>query len=518
MDSLGMYIIIFVYLVIPGLVVGSALLFAALWMRGKAIGKRMTLINATLLVVTMLVIAVYRWLGVLGVFVLFDEFLVYLAWAAAAALFLAFILVNLLPGRAYIFNHLVTALLFAFALNYFVDPPMAFISDSFKYQENRNSWDIYHAEGLSAFDAQFKGKTQQEKYSLYSVAIMDKTAPKEIYSYFIGQLGSPLKDDQGSLDYVAHKSNYYQIPFFDAIHQKNLTALQVFIDEFKTASPEELKHYQDIVYAAPPSWLGLEETFARKGNPLYQKPRESDDDLKLADLILSAFPLLALTKEDKRPIIDISIENADLRAMQLFAKYSQPSGETLTAASYVLAGETDKLVKLLKTQPSLLNHQMTIGKLYPGGTNLLSYIVMFGNQNTLQAVLPMINWQDENLYYSRGYSLILAHAAGRVAGVLRGGSDEKSEDAVSAFALFLNKLLEEKITVSDEQLWNIVTNDFYINNGRDKRNVFNREAIKTICDSSAGAQFLTYVNHLDKNYTNERIKLSVAEITKVCGG
>ncbi|VFS47548.1 hypothetical protein [Budvicia aquatica] len=161
---------------------------------------------------------------------------------------------------------------------------------------------------------------------------------------------------------------------------------------------------------------------------------------------------------------------------------------------------------------------MTIGKLYPGGTNLLSYIVMFGNQNTLQAVLPMINWQDENLYYSRGYSLILAHAAGRVAGVLRGGSDEKSEDAVSAFALFLNKLLEEKITVSDEQLWNIVTNDFYINNGRDKGNVFNREAIKTICDSSVGAQFLTYVNHLDKNYTNERIKLSVAEITKVCGG
>jgi hypothetical protein len=34
--------------------------------------------------------------------------------------------------------------------------------------------------------------------------------------------------------------------------------------------------------------------------------------------------------------------------MRLFAKYSQPGSEILTAASYVLGGETDEFVDILK--------------------------------------------------------------------------------------------------------------------------------------------------------------------------
>lgn len=518
MNSSGFLIVMLCVFVIPTFVGGAILFFLILWRKGKVIGKNMTVIFAILFLATIILSAVYQYLGVIGTFTL-DHFL-YFSWAAGAALFLALVFFSLSPAKHVIFVHTVILLFFTFVANKFIDPSIEQIEMNFTLRNSANNiaefkLNEFTLQKLPDFDRLFKSKSQQEQYELYFSAIYNKSLPKELYQYFVQQLGSPLKNRQGSFDYISNHSDYYSIPFFDAIHEQNLTALQVFIDAIQASSDEEHKHAQEIVYAAPAEWTGLEDTFTRPIDVFNDKPTQPDSVLKQAELLLSAFPELARTKKGE-VIIDSTIQNANVRAMKLFAKYSQPGSATLTAASYVLAGETDKIVDILKAQPLLLRQQITIGKYYPGSTNLLFYIIMFGNENTIQAIMPMINWQDPELYYNEGNSYVLAYAARRVKGVLRNASLETQEDAVDVFTLLLNTQLRERPNILTRQLWEIATDDFHIDNWPNQGDKFDDEAIRSICNSNAGPRFLHYVDALGEKNNNEKVKSLIAGVKKAC--
>lgn len=520
MNGFGMFAFIFCYTIIPWVVIGSALIFVALWSRGWVIGKQMSLIVITLLVSSMISISIYRYLGILDFFVLFDEYMYYLSWAACAALIFAFVLTYTLPAKAYIFTHIATILLFALFLNYLVNPSIDYIKGVFEHNRNENNLSQVNSQETAAIAHQFEDKTQKEKYSLYTQAIYDNNLSKEVYQYFIQQFGNPLKDEQGSLDYKSlSEYDYYTIPFFTAIHEKNLTALQVFIDYLKGTSPEELKHSQACAYGVPTNFFRLENNFATLYDPmnknLNNEPDEAKINLKIAELILPIFPKLAITK-DGSPIVDITIQNADLNAMKLFSKYSTPSSKTLATASYVLSGDVEKLVDTLNSQPSLLNQKMTIGNYYSESTTLQFYIFLFGKKEIIQAISPMIKWKSEDLYYNEGYSFALAYAARRLKAVLRGESEETNQDAIDIFSFLINTTTQNKMKISNDQLWDITIDELYIDNGKDKRNVFNDEAIKAICTSDIGPQYLEYVSKLDRVNTNDRIKLTIDEVIKVC--
>ncbi|HAB6729181.1 TPA_asm: hypothetical protein GYI98_003727, partial [Salmonella enterica subsp. enterica serovar Java] len=271
--------------------------------------------------------------------------------------------------------------------------------DDFKFSE-------FTPEKLPDLDRIFKSKSQPQQYDAYLQAIYNNDSPKELYQYFVQQLGSPLKNRQGSWDYSSNKSEYYDIPFFQAIQAENLTALQVFIDAIKNGSPEERKQAKDIVDAVPSYWLELELVFY----PQVSRHIASDSELKQADLILSAFPELAITKEGVS-IIDLTILSADARATKLFAKYSHPSSAALTAAGYVLTGETDKVIDVLNVQPSLLNKKIATQKYY-SSMSLLDYITRFGKEDIVRKVYSMISRQDGELYNNS--DSILFHATGRI--------------------------------------------------------------------------------------------------------
>lgn len=518
MNNSGFVLVIFLVFIIPIMVGGATLVFLFLWGKGRIIGKNMSITSVILLVAGVILLGVYEYLGVIDAFT-FDYFL-YFSWAAGAVLFLALISFSISPKKHAVFIHVINLLLFTFVVNKFIDPSIDRIKMSFTMRDSANNiaefkLNEFLPQKLPDIERLFKSKSQQEKYELYSAAIYNKKLPKELYQFFVQQLGSPLKNRQGSFDYAAHHSDYYSIPFFDAIHEQNLTALQVFIDVIQSSSDDERKHAQDIVYAAPAKWTGLEDTFTRQINVFHDKRTQPDGVLKQAELLLSAFPGLAKTKNGAA-IINSTIQNADVRAMKIFAKYSQPGSATLTAASYVLAGETDKLAAMLKTQPLLLRQQITIGKYYPASTNLLFYIVMFGNENIIQTILPMINWQDPELYYNEGNSYILAYAARRVKGGLHNASLETQEDAVDVFTLLLNTQLREREDILTRQLWEIATQDFYTDSWPNNGGNFDDKAIRSICYSSAGPQFLHYVDTLYEQGNNERVKSLAAGIKKAC--
>lgn len=518
MNSGGFLILILLVFVIPTIVGGSVLVFLILWGKGNVIGKNMTITSITLFLATIILSVIYEYLGAINTFT-FDHFL-YFSWAAGAALVLALVFFSISSAKHIALIYVVTLLFFSLVANKFIDPSIERIKMTFSMRDSANTvsefkLNEFTVQKLPDFDRLFKSKSQQQQYELYSSAIYNKSLPKELYQYFVQQLGSPLKNRQGSFDYVSNHSDYYSIPFFDAIHEHNLTALQVFIDAILASSDEERKHAQEIVYAAPAKWTGLEYTFTQPIDVFHDKHTQPDSVLKQAEMLLSAFPELAKTKEGMN-IIDSTIQNADVRAMKIFARYSQPGSEVLTAASYVLAGETDNIVDVLKAQPLLLRQQITIGKYYPGSTNLLFYIVMFGNEDIIRAVIPMINWQDPELYYNEGHSYILAYAALRVKGGLRNASLEPQKDAVDIFTLLLNTQLHEGKNILSKQLWNIATDDFHIDKWPNKGDVFDDEAIRSICSSDMGPQFLRYIDTLDKQNNNEKVKLLIAGIKKAC--
>lgn len=159
---------------------------------------------------------------------------------------------------------------------------------------------------------------------------------------------------------------------------------------------------------------------------------------------------------------------------------------------------------------------MTIGNYYSGSTTLQFYIFLFGKKEIIQAISPMIKWKSEDLYYNEGYSFALAYAARRLKAVLRGESEETNQDAIDIFSFLINTTTQNKMKISNDQLWDITIDELYIDNGKDKRNVFNDEAIKAICTSDIGPQYLEYVSKLDRVNTNDRIKLTIDEVIKVC--
>ncbi|HDC2123623.1 TPA: hypothetical protein O7X39_002181 [Salmonella enterica] len=375
--------------------------------------------------------------------------------------------------------------------------------DDFKFSE-------FTPEKLPDLDRIFKSKSQPQQYDAYLQAIYNNDSPKELYQYFVQQLGSPLKNRQGSWDYSSNKSESYDIPFFQAIQAKNLTALQVFIDAIQNGSPEERKQAKDIVDAVPSDWLELRLVFY----PQVSRHIASDSELKQADLILSAFPELAITKEGVS-IIDLTILSADVRAMKLFAKYSHPSSAALTAAGYVLTGETNKIIDVLHVQPSLLNEEIATREYYSSVT-LLSYITRFGKEDVVRKVYSMISRQDGELYNNS--DTILFHATERIHDKLSKGSKENEQESVAIFSFILNSLAHESVNISNEQLWEIVTEKFYIDNlyYGPKVERFNDEAIKAICTSPFGPQFLHYVNNLDKPDNDHKIKISIAAIRRNC--
>ncbi|MBZ7650631.1 hypothetical protein [Klebsiella grimontii] len=517
MNGNGFLFVIFCVFIIPALIGGGFLIFLILWSKGRVIGKSMSVAYVFLFFAAIILCAVYKYLGFLYTFTL-DHF-IYFSWAAGAALILALILFSTFSVKNAGFIHALTLLTFALIANKFIGPSMEQVDMSFAERDRANSIAEFRlgkftVQKLPELDRLFKSKSQQEQYEIYLFAIYDKSLPKELYQYFVQQLGSPLKNRQGSFDYVANQSDYYTIPFFEAIHSQNLTALQVFIDAIQASSAAERKQAQDIVYAAPAQWTGLEHTFAQPIDVYYKRPTHPDSVIKQAELLLSAFPELAKTQTGVA-IIDRTIQNADVRAMRLFAKYSQPGSEILTAASYVLGGETDEFVDILKKQPSLLRQQIDIGKYYSGSTNLLFYVVMFGKKDIIQQVIPRINWQDPELYYNKGNSLVLAYAARRVKNAFYNASLETNKDAVEIFTLLLNTQLRNQPNIPDRQLWDIAADDFYRSHWPNTGETFNDEAIRSICHSDIGPQFLRYIDTLDKN-DNETVKSRVSGIKKAC--
>lgn len=226
------------------------------------------------------------------------------------------------------------------------------------------------------------------------------------------------------------------------------------------------------------------------------------------------FPELAITKEGVS-IIDLTILSADARATKLFAKYSHPSSAALTAAGYVLTGETNKIIDVLNVQPSLLNKKIATPKYY-SSMSLLDYITRFGKEDIVRKVYSMISRQDGELYNNS--DTILFHATGRIHDILSKGSKENEQESVAIFSFILKSLAHESVNISNEQLWKIVTEKFYIDNlyYGPKVERFNDEAIKAICASSFGPQFLHYVNNLDKPDNDHKIKISIAAIRRNC--
>lgn len=64
---------------------------------------------------------------------------------------------------------------------------------------------------LPEFDRLFKSKSHQEQYEIYLFAIYDKSLPKELYQYFVQQLGSPLKTGKALL--ITMRIRVIIIPF-----------------------------------------------------------------------------------------------------------------------------------------------------------------------------------------------------------------------------------------------------------------------------------------------------------------
>ena len=92
MNSSGFLIVMLCVFVIPTFVGGAILFFLILWRKGKVIGKNMTVISAILFLATIILSAVYQYLGVIGTFTL-DHFL-YFSWAAGAALSMLFLFIQ----------------------------------------------------------------------------------------------------------------------------------------------------------------------------------------------------------------------------------------------------------------------------------------------------------------------------------------------------------------------------------------------------------------------------------------
>ncbi len=362
-------------------------------------------------------------------------------------------------------------------------------------------------EKLPEFDRIFKSKSQQQQYDVYLQVIYNNDSPKELYQYFVQQLGNPLKNRQDSFDYTLNKSEYNDIPFFQAIRAKNLTALQVFINVIQNLSPEERKQARDIVDAVPSEWLELELIFY----PRVTRTLASDNALRQTDLVLSEFPELAVTKGGVS-IIDLTILNADVRAMKLFAKYSHPSSAALTTAGYVLGGETDKVINALNVRSSLLNEKIST-KEYYSSVNLLDYIIMFGKEDIVRKVFSTIDWQDKNI--SNSSDSILYYATFRIREIFLKHSTGSIQESIAIFSFILNTLIHESVDISNEQLWDIVTRNLYIDNGIEVER-FNDEAVQVICTSPLGPHFLQYVNNMDRPDNNHTVKISIAAVRRNC--
>ncbi|MDM7222129.1 hypothetical protein QUH46_12145, partial [Klebsiella grimontii] len=146
---------------------------------------------------------------------------------------------------------------------------------------------------------------------------------------------------------------------------------------------------------------------------------------------------------------------------------------------------------------------------------LLFYVVTFGKKDIIQQVIPRINWQDPELYYNKGNSLVLAYAARRVKNAFHNASLETNKDAIEIFTLLLNTQLRNQPNIPDRQLWEIAADDFYRSHWPNTGETFNDEAIRSICHSDIGPQFLRYIDTLDKN-DNETVKSRVSGIKKAC--
>jgi len=501
---------------IPGIACILSLTFFIQWLHGKEIGKQMSILIIILACAAILSAEIYRFFGILDVFVLQDSYNTYFTWAFCGALLFSLLLRYMLPAKAWIYNQILTVFLFLFLLNQFVDPSLNLVKLNIEARQSKQDIEVLKSSNTVKWDKLLQNKTPQQKFEVYIGAAYDVTLSKKAFEFLTSQLGSPLNDEQGSTDYT--KENYYYrfyyTPFFVAIKNKNYTALRAFAEFFRTSTPEQLKHYQETVYD---SWNGMDEMFADLKLLFHENNIRSNDDVRVAELLLPVFPELAITREGK-PIVDSTIQNADLRAMKLFARYSHPSSQVLTVAGDVLAGNTDKVMKALQATPSLLYQPITIGKFSSSSDNLLYYIIMLGKKETILAILPMINWRDSALYYNEGNSYILTHAAERVFGVLFGKSQETNEDAVAIFTLLLNAQLHGNPNVNYQQLWDITMDKFYINvgYGHDEQKLFATLAIRSICTSAIGAQYVDYVNSKANADNNEKVTSVANTVRKIC--